>query len=738
NNWFGEALLKGAIARCRTYQYELFVVDGGTLENTYEWEYQRNKLYTMIEKDSIDALLVANVFGIVSQTAAYQFLARYSGIPVVTLCEKFPGIPAVRIDNARGFRDLVRHLVEVCGAKSFAAITGPANNFDSNERLKVMREVLGHYNLTLDPEAVICADFSDQGAKLGIEVLLDERRRKFDTLVCFNDQMAVRAMDELIRRGFDIPNDIKVTGFDNTYDSLYANPPLTTVHNPVEELSMTAVDVLRDLLHGKAAEELTVLHTRFVPRLSCGEAYVNITAPRFSPSVLDESAVAPTLTGFPEAALGWAEKVLLQSTVEIGERQKNWFREVWKTAAHKLLSEAGPQLHQFFVKTVFADRKNEWSAELWVAVADELYLYTLQLSAEDRERLLPTVLCLHNTVRMYRNSYFVNSLLQLHSLQRLLFIMGETLASLFDLDKVGEVLEQYAVQLGIPTCFVVGFTDASRTRARLIVCVEEGRNRDVTRFRDFPSRALLPKPLLDKYPSLTMNSLHVREEVFGYFFINTGDHPGILYESLRHQLSTAIKGTQLVSTVNRYSAGLEQMVQERTEELRTVNQELTNQIERREQAEKELLKQKNLESLSLLAGGIAHDFNNILTVLSGNLSLLKETDADAAYRRNRYELMRKAVANAKALTYQLLTFAKGGMPVKKTMLIEPLIEETAKFILHGSRIKPEFDFSGETLSVDMDHHQISQVMNNVILNAVQAMPNGGSLVFRVRHEQTPE
>jgi len=141
--------------------------------------------------------------------------------------------------------------------------------------------------------------------------------------------------------------------------------------------------------------------------------------------------------------------------------------------------------------------------------------------------------------------------------------------------------------------------------------------------------------------------------------------------------------------------------------------------------EEELLRARKLESIGLLAGGIAHDFNNILTAILGNASLAKvDTDPEA----EAYQLLtevEKASWQAKKLTHQLLTFAKGGAPVKKVTLIADLIKNAVHFALRGSNVGCEFNFAPDLWPVEVDEGQFHQVIGNLIINADQAMPEGG-------------
>jgi PAS domain S-box-containing protein len=150
-------------------------------------------------------------------------------------------------------------------------------------------------------------------------------------------------------------------------------------------------------------------------------------------------------------------------------------------------------------------------------------------------------------------------------------------------------------------------------------------------------------------------------------------------------------------------------------------------ITNRRRMERELLKAEKLESLGVLAGGIAHDFNNILLAILGNISLAKRVAGANPKLMERLEQAEKASLRAKDLTAQLLTFSRGGDPVKTTASLNEMIKETAGFALRGSKTKGEFQFDNDLWPVEIDIGQMSQVIHNLVLNANQAMPEGGAI-----------
>ncbi len=158
-------------------------------------------------------------------------------------------------------------------------------------------------------------------------------------------------------------------------------------------------------------------------------------------------------------------------------------------------------------------------------------------------------------------------------------------------------------------------------------------------------------------------------------------------------------------------------------------------ITEHERLEQELVRATRLESVGILAGGIAHDFNNILTGVMGNLALAQldiDANTDSGTRLREAE---KAALRARDLTQQLLTFAKGGEPVRAAVQLEAILRETANFALHGSNVKAIYHIPADLWSVDADKGQIGRVVQNLVINAVQAMPAGGTLRLNACNEK---
>ena len=171
--------------------------------------------------------------------------------------------------------------------------------------------------------------------------------------------------------------------------------------------------------------------------------------------------------------------------------------------------------------------------------------------------------------------------------------------------------------------------------------------------------------------------------------------------------------------VKRLNESLEQRVAERTAELVKVNEEI--------------VKMQKLESVGLLAGGIAHDFNNYLQGILSNIAMAKiYVDPDnkgyASLRESE-----KAVIQAKNLTQQLLTFSKGGEPIKSVFPASELIKESVNFALSGSNVGCRFDLPEDLWPIEVDRGQMNQVFSNLLINADHAMPKGGTINIKAEN-----
>jgi PAS domain S-box-containing protein len=156
-------------------------------------------------------------------------------------------------------------------------------------------------------------------------------------------------------------------------------------------------------------------------------------------------------------------------------------------------------------------------------------------------------------------------------------------------------------------------------------------------------------------------------------------------------------------------------------------QSVGNDITEKMKMEQELVKTQKLESIGILAGGIAHDFNNLLSSIVSNIEVaITETKIEAGQLHRLDEAVRTALS-ARRLTQQLLTFSTGGKPVKEAIDIATMLRPNIEFTLAGSNVKAEYRIAPDLWHISADPFQVGQVVNNLVINAIQAMPDGGQI-----------
>jgi len=180
---------------------------------------------------------------------------------------------------------------------------------------------------------------------------------------------------------------------------------------------------------------------------------------------------------------------------------------------------------------------------------------------------------------------------------------------------------------------------------------------------------------------------------------------------------------------------LEQRVRDRTLELQISTEQLRAEIQQREQIEEELLQARKLESLGVLAGGIAHDFNNFLTVIQGNLEMARGRLDVGHPVQAILDQIAAACQRGAFLASQLLTFAKGGSPVRRVVSMAKLVADAVHLARAGSAVTINLEVAEDLACAEVDPGQIGQVLHNVLLNARQSMPAGG--IIEVHAENVP-
>jgi DNA-binding LacI/PurR family transcriptional regulator len=281
-----QSVVHGSLAAARELDARLVVVAGGPLDAPDERLRAGNFAFDLVGRDNALGILVLS--SALGNATGPQHLAawltRYDGMPLCCMGVPIAGRLSVRVDNATGIREAVRHLVEVHGKQNIGFIRGPAQSDEAEVRYAAYRDALLSHGINPDPRWVAEGDYNRPSGSQAIRSILDQKRvsvHALDALVCANDYMALGALDELGRRGINVPEQIALIGFDDVPSAAASRPALSTIRQPASELGREGMKQLVLLASGTSRPNDSVLAVELKIRRSCGCTSLDVgLAPR--------------------------------------------------------------------------------------------------------------------------------------------------------------------------------------------------------------------------------------------------------------------------------------------------------------------------------------------------------------------------------------------------------------------------------------------------------------------------
>ncbi|MBR1392391.1 MAG: GGDEF domain-containing protein [Ruminococcus sp.] len=260
-----------ACARKNNANISCFAAFGGIISRR-GYDVGEYNIFNLANFDRFDGiLLMLNTISDPEQKKAIVDRARASGLPVVVFdCADYPDFYNVTIDNTSAMEELVRHVITVHGARRLEYIAGPDSNPEARDRLTAFKRVCGEFGITVTDDCIHYGEFRSIDGIRAAERIIASGRPLPDALICANDAMALTAIGEFTRHGIKIPEEMIVTGFDNTYNARHHFPPLTTVERPLSQAGYKACETVLALIDGAECEHTQRLDASPVIAESCG------------------------------------------------------------------------------------------------------------------------------------------------------------------------------------------------------------------------------------------------------------------------------------------------------------------------------------------------------------------------------------------------------------------------------------------------------------------------------------
>ncbi len=561
-------VLSGVDDAARQRGAQLLCFTGGILASPYRFGERRNFIYDLAGPESLDGVIVMSgtLGNYIGPKKLARYCERYRPLPMTSIGVALDDIPSVLVDNARGMRDAIAHLIVVHGYRRIAFIRGPGVNEEAEARYRVYRSVLAEHSLPFNPDLVTLGNFQASSGVEAVRIMLDERKVAFDAVVAANDFMALGAMEALHARGIRIPHDVALVGFDDLKEGRFAPSPLTTVRQPLEEQGGLATRMVLDQLEGKPVDARVVLHTELVTRQSCGCASHAALVVRSSAS-----------------AYGTMEELL--------EHRREHILEDMRLAVRMSASEVEPQcadrLLDVFIATMKSGDIREFrsgvdSILLEVAPAGNVDAWQAVITAL-REHFLP-VLENEPSRRSLAEELWHEARAQIGSVAeraqaqkrldveqwaKVLRKTGEALFTTLDVESVMRAVVEQLPRLRIRSAFLALYEgDASPEQACRLVLRYDGEQHPLAHEPViYPARQLIPAGTLPEHRRFTyvVEPLFFEREQLGFVFFEMGPRRGVVYETLRDQIGSALKGALLVQQVVEETARRQVAERERLE-----------------------------------------------------------------------------------------------------------------------------------------------------------------------------
>ena len=572
----------------------LICFPGKPLRSPLEFEAQSNILYELVSAQSIDGLVIwsAGLPLFVDRQEMNAFCQRFRPLPMVTAGVPIEGIPGVTVDNYRGMRAVVSHLIEVHGRTRIAFIRGPEYHQEAEERYRAYLDVLADHRIPYDADLVVHGNFKESGGAAAAEQLLSGCRDGFDALVAASDNMAIGALHVLQAHGLRVPGDVAIAGLNDESQSPFITPPLTTGPLHFHEQARRATEMLLALLAGASVTGQVILPTQLLIRQSCGCPDPLVTQAAVEPGNRADVALAVALRITAERAEDAENiKVSAHSTHSAVKASSSWGtpRAAWIADLHTrrepiiaemmLATEAAPteaaahqaaQLLDGFAAEIAGRAPGAFLEALGdglrrSAAADEpISWWQGALSALRRELIASACgpaelghaenLWQQARVMIGETAQRVQAyrLLQTEEQARTLGAINQMLSTAIDLPELTDILARALPQLGIPSCYLALYEnpDDPTDFCRLMVAYDrQGRIALEPEGRRFPARQLVPEGLLSaaRRHSLVVEPLYFRQDQLGFVLFEADPSQEEVYELLRGQISGALKRTQLVA-----------------------------------------------------------------------------------------------------------------------------------------------------------------------------------------------
>lgn len=552
-------ILSGITAYLKQHHIHLTIFVGTTfLEASTPSKGHATVLADLISSAQVDGLLLMGgaMSNFLSSDELTHFVQHFSHLPMLSISSPIPGIPSLLIDNYSGIADIISHLIHQHGCQTIAFIGGPADHTEAIYRLEAYQETLTANHISINPQLIVTGEFSRQSGEEAIRILLDERGlTHIDAFVCADDATACGALHAIKMRGYSIPNDFYVTGFDDIEEMRNAIPQLTTVRQPFYEMGECGARMLLEALYGTEIPRYTYYPTQMVVRESCGCLSHTFTSDlltcnqAFLP--LPFSTLEANVAHFLKSVSVDLESTQLESTTIVSFIETLIYRIIY------LEDIESTDFWCYLRNMIYNCLDHRISLTFWeklLTFTHEIYL-TYSPMREDVYLIKYFFARLHSLLRDIKRCHdqYLHTEQALHLIH--LRTISQKLIASFDMDTLFTTLSCELPHLGITTCYIgiyphvlpqnYTFPDTDPSHMVLVFSYMNGQRLIHTEKHAF-SYQQLTNTTPDTQGTYLFMPLLFRNNYLGYILFNyTKEISPNVYQILRSHISSGLKGAFL-------------------------------------------------------------------------------------------------------------------------------------------------------------------------------------------------
>ncbi|PKL06358.1 MAG: hypothetical protein CVV53_04665, partial [Spirochaetae bacterium HGW-Spirochaetae-9] len=532
-------------------QCTLFVFPGGRLSSHDEYEYMRNGIFGLVGAHSFDGAVswASTLSGFASEKQVEEFHLSGIDIPLVTFGLKIGDKPVVNIDAYEGMKQLVLHLTRRHRCRKIAFIGGPREHSSAGDRFKAYCEALAESGLKYE-EVLASLDNSWTEGRKAMLGFLDEKKlvpgRDFDALCAASDLLAFEAAKLLQERGFNIPSDIALGGFNDSDESNLFSPTYTTVRVPFEKQALQAFHMLLERLDGKQPAD-RLLRTKLIVRQSCGcrtesvrlagmtssSRWKGRAAGQGAPREAEILRFAAGLAGFkPEDSDRYLKPLIASFVTSLSGSSRGFFIDTLDAI-----------LNDFIVQNRDIEVFQDVLSALWISRGEfvekgaavgilEILIHQARVLVSDAEKRI-------GNYRAWKK----------RAVDQWFYILNHELLCAKDFESIVRLAATYLPELNIPSgCFVLNGRDKDH---RIFLGGFDAEGNPHGGRKTFPSNLILPDELYDRLEgAFIVLPLFDESTSLGYMVLGLRRNDAHIFEELRAMFSSALRGVLLFEQVN--------------------------------------------------------------------------------------------------------------------------------------------------------------------------------------------